>query len=261
LKRLQRRAASCGAEHLRQTAISIDAFEIDRASEEAQQLVALVEGKAGPRLARVTTLLDRILLLRSAWAPGLRFVGAQASVRGEALDRYSMSFGGCALSVENAFVACLGEAAERLSQVERTGDVRFTAPLSGLDHVPDELALFARQVLAFSGRTDAESCDWLEALDLARVTEVVRSCPPWMFSPCDCTRCRARRLKKQTRASLFTSNTPYSSQSNASMMAGETQSEASAMFGPLRSECGVVEKVLVRSAASAIMLPSGLALP
>jgi ribosomal protein S12 methylthiotransferase accessory factor len=146
--------------------MSFDLLEIDLGSDDARQLFASIRHRAGSDLAAIPALLDRIFQLRSEWAPGLCFVGAEARVRDGTGKWPPFSFGGCALTLEDALLSCLGEAAERLSQVERATDVRFTAPLPGLDGVSREVAELGSQVLVFSGRSEAETCDWVEAVDL-----------------------------------------------------------------------------------------------
>ena len=146
--------------------MSIDLLELDLASQEYKQTLASLQRRHGAPLARVTNLLQRVFLLRSHWAPGLCFVGAQARAHHADGETTLMSIGGCALSLEDAFASCFGEAAERLSQVERAGDVRLTALLTEVEgRVSDEVAQFARLVLGHSDRSDQKP-DWLAGVSL-----------------------------------------------------------------------------------------------
>jgi ribosomal protein S12 methylthiotransferase accessory factor len=147
--------------------MSIDLLELDLAGQEYTGLIAALQRQHGASLARVTDLLHRAFLLRSEWAPGLRFVGAQARAQFANGASELMSVGGCALSVEDALASCLGEAAERLSQVERAGDVHVTASLAEVgDRVSPGVAQFLRLVLGRSDSSDQVKVDWLAGADL-----------------------------------------------------------------------------------------------
>jgi ribosomal protein S12 methylthiotransferase accessory factor len=142
--------------------MTIDLLELDPASQEYKTILAAVGRRHGVPLARVADLLHRVFLLRSEWAPGLRFVGAQARAQYAGGTSQLMSVGGCALALEDAFASCLGEAAERVSQVERAGDVHLTATLAQVeDRVADGVAQLVRLVLAHSGSPDDQTVDWL----------------------------------------------------------------------------------------------------
>ena len=147
--------------------MSIDLLELDLASEAYRQTLASLQRRHGAPLARMTNLFQRVFLLRSPWAPGLCFVGAQATAHHVGGKKQLMSFGGCALSLEGAFASCFGEAADRLSQVERAGDVSLTASLTGVeDRVSDGVAQFARIVLEHCGSPGPMTCDWLAGVRL-----------------------------------------------------------------------------------------------
>lgn len=139
--------------------VEIGFLELDLAGVELRRLLDSV---AEPALVDVAGRLQRLFVLRSPWAPGLRFVGAQASPPGWT-GPFSLAGGG--MTVEAALTSCLGEAAERLSQVERPGDVALAAPWStARAQVPSAAAAVIAELLGRSGRT-GERLDWLQVRD------------------------------------------------------------------------------------------------
>jgi ribosomal protein S12 methylthiotransferase accessory factor len=92
----------------------------------AALLAALAE-RHGEALAHATRLPSRLFLLHSPWAPGLRFVGGEVdAARALNLPEHrggAFSLAGSGDRLEDALASCLGEGLERLSQVERPGDV------------------------------------------------------------------------------------------------------------------------------------------
>src|SRR5436190_17353908 len=100
-------------------------LDIDAASAEGAALIERVSRRHGERLARVVQRTNGLFLLRSGWAPGLCLVGAQAHAPGlpGATAQGMFNFGGCGATVEDGLVSCLGETVERLSQIERDGDI------------------------------------------------------------------------------------------------------------------------------------------
>jgi ribosomal protein S12 methylthiotransferase accessory factor len=102
-------------------------LDIDLGSAEGRQLLAAVAQAHGPTLAAGSALAARLFLLRTPWAPGLRFVGAEVDSP-PPHRRYHLA--GSGLTIEDAFASCLGEAIERLSQIERPGDVVGTGPIA-----------------------------------------------------------------------------------------------------------------------------------
>ena len=67
-------------------------------------------------------LASRMFLLRSPWAPGLRFIGAETRPQapdGDETEQVSFSLSGSGEGLEEAFVSCVGEGIDRLSQIER----------------------------------------------------------------------------------------------------------------------------------------------
>lgn len=138
-------------------AVTISSLEIDLGSADGADLMRAVS-RVSPLLARAQRLLTRAFLLRSDWAPGFRLVGAQTSYRG-----FSFNVGGGGESIERAMMSCLGEAAERVSQVEQPGD---TFHASDCDTVP--ISADARRLLdtlALNGHSAA--VDWSVGHDLS----------------------------------------------------------------------------------------------
>jgi ribosomal protein S12 methylthiotransferase accessory factor len=101
------------------------AIDFDSASGAA--LLAALAERHGEAMARAARLPDRLFLLRSPWAPGLRFIGAEVdAARALSLPEHRgrpFSLAGSGERLEDALASCLGEGVERLSQVERPGDV------------------------------------------------------------------------------------------------------------------------------------------
>jgi len=109
----------------------LEHLDIDLSRAPGKNLLMAVEMAAGPAIARAATILQRLFLLRSPWAPGLRFVGGEAASHSlvRSSDANSMlSLAGSGTKIEAAFAACVGEGLERLSQFERDGDVVRVAP-------------------------------------------------------------------------------------------------------------------------------------
>lgn len=145
--------------------VDIGFLELDLTGTEVPRLL---DGIGDAALATVAGRLDRLFLLRSPWASGLRFVGAQATPAGWP-QPFSLAGGGT--TIEGALTACLGEAAERLSQVERPGDVTATAPWAAVSgRIPPAAApAVALSVEALLGQPDrtGERIDWLEGQALS----------------------------------------------------------------------------------------------
>src|SRR5262245_66686088 len=94
-------------------------------------LLSALASRHGASMAQAAKLPSRLFLLHAPWAPGLRLVGGQAAPGRVLRDDmphppFSLapfSLAGSAETVEDALAACIGEAVERLSQLERPGDV------------------------------------------------------------------------------------------------------------------------------------------
>ncbi|BAT61471.1 YcaO-like family protein [Variibacter gotjawalensis] len=141
--------------------MAIASLDIDLTEGEGAQLAAAVV-RADPALAQAQKLLTRTFLLRSDWAPGLCFVGAQATYGNQ-----NFSVGGGGLSIERATASCLGEAAERVSQIERPGDVLHRgSDARVLDSTRGLIELIAPEVAS-------HDADWIAGVDLHGQTNKV----------------------------------------------------------------------------------------
>lgn len=103
-------------------------LEIDLTSAQGVALQRCVSEKYGPKITEAASLAERMFLLRSSWAPGLRFVGAET--RRASGEEVSFSLSGSGETVEDAFVSCVGEGIDRLAQIECPGDVTAIASLA-----------------------------------------------------------------------------------------------------------------------------------
>lgn len=100
-------------------------FDIDLESGPGAALLAALADRHGDALARAARLPSRLFLLRSPYAPGLRFIGGEVDPRRSLTSvpfQGSFNLAGSGDTLEDAFAACIGEGVERLSQVERAGD-------------------------------------------------------------------------------------------------------------------------------------------
>jgi ribosomal protein S12 methylthiotransferase accessory factor len=87
-------------------------------SEQADAFCSTLADGAGAAAA-LRRVLDGAFLIRSPWAPGLHYVGALLSVPASAhCGALRFSVGGAALDQRAAAWSCLGEAFERLSQID-----------------------------------------------------------------------------------------------------------------------------------------------
>lgn len=100
--------------------------DLDLASGLGAQLLREVEARHGPALAAAARLPRRLFIIRSAWAPGLAFVGGEADARDLDVlvpEHPAFSLAGSGDTLSHALASCLGEGVERMSQIERAGDV------------------------------------------------------------------------------------------------------------------------------------------
>ena len=127
-----------------------DYFEIDLASEQGLALLRSAADRYGEAIAHAAGIVSRLFLLRSPWAPGLRFVGGQTTPEGLADDGNpfeALSLSGTGETLEEAFVSCIGEGIERLALFERSGDVCARAALPELhDRVMPSLVPIIEQI-------------------------------------------------------------------------------------------------------------------
>lgn len=152
-------------------------LDIDLSSPQGQGLLAATAEQFGAPLAVAAQRLDRLFLLRSPWAPGLRFVGGQAVYEGgpDALcDRRVFSLSGPAESLEGAVAACVGEAVELLSQIEQPGDIARTAALDDVasDMIATAIGPIREQRAAASLAAEAR-LDWMAGRLLATSRDIL----------------------------------------------------------------------------------------
>jgi ribosomal protein S12 methylthiotransferase accessory factor len=143
-------------------------FTIDFASERSRQQLDAVAAKHGAQIAAAAAIPTRIFGLISPWALQLVFVGAeaQASQGGQLF-----SLAGAGLTFEDAMASCLGEAIERLSQVERPGDIAHaaTATTAQRNLLPQAAQLIERKM----PEKRTQTVDWLAAVELNSGREVL----------------------------------------------------------------------------------------
>lgn len=151
---------------------------IDLASPDGAALVGAIADRHGDALAQAATRLERLFLLRSPWAPGLRFVGAQArpvamamaapTAAGASDARISLAGGG--ETIEDAFVSCVGEAVERLSQFEHHGDGASQRIADANGHLSGAVAELVSRQCRQNGIPDTAVAHWSPARDIATGT-------------------------------------------------------------------------------------------
>jgi ribosomal protein S12 methylthiotransferase accessory factor len=109
---------------------------IDFDSTDGAALLAALTARHGEALARAARLPSRLFLVRSPWAPGLRFVGGEVDAAStlrlpaQGSDPFPrrLSLAGSGEDLLDALASCLGEGVERLSQVERPGEPLLQRP-------------------------------------------------------------------------------------------------------------------------------------
>jgi ribosomal protein S12 methylthiotransferase accessory factor len=126
-------------------------LEVDLTSEQGLALQRAVSDRYGPNIVRAAHLASRMFLLRSPWAPGLRFIGAETRPwppQGDGAAPVSFSLSGSGETLEQAFVSCVGEGVDRLAQIERQGDIATVASLPEVESQlpPDAAVAIARDM-------------------------------------------------------------------------------------------------------------------
>lgn len=135
----------------------VEVLELDPASPAGAALLRSTAERHGEAIARLAGRLQRMFVLASPWAPGLSFVGAQAS---SAVG--TLSLAGSGETLEEALASCVGEAAERLSQIERPGDVLSAPPsAASADMMPAARGLVEAQLCVLGPPEPA--VDWMRA--------------------------------------------------------------------------------------------------
>jgi len=136
----------------------IDVTDIDVGSGAGLALLAALAGRHGASMAQAAKLPSRLFLLHTPWAPGLRLVGGQADpgrILRDGVPHPPFSLAGSAETVEDALAACIGEAVERLSQIERPGDVFIECSLADAD--PPVIAVVASQIDELIAKSQTQS--------------------------------------------------------------------------------------------------------
>ncbi len=148
-------------------AFPLQLMPLDFGSEYGRRLSQLARRAAGDWIVSACKRFERVFVLRSPSAPGLAFVGAQATaypfdVSSPLATR--LSAGGTGGSLVEALTSCLGEGLEFFSQLEREGDVTHIGTPNDVRSVLDPgfaawLVEYQPDLLAASGRP----VDWLPA--------------------------------------------------------------------------------------------------
>jgi ribosomal protein S12 methylthiotransferase accessory factor len=151
--------------------------DLDLNAPSNEPLLSAVAAKYGNAIGQAAQSVERLFLLRSGWAPGLHFVGGQtppAQIDRRYGDLPPFSLAGAGEDPVTAFVACVGEAVERLSQLERQSDVRCTSPLSEVcSRLLPGLAALLSDAREESGFDESAKYDWVEGSDLANAMPVL----------------------------------------------------------------------------------------
>lgn len=139
-------------------------LELRRGSAEEAELLEAAAAAHGDWVFTAALLMARTWVMRSAWAPGLRYVGslAQAPDVDGASAPPSLSVGGAGLRLEDALAGCLAEAVERTAQIERDGDVVLSAPFKAV-RVPDQIGELIDLILARDPAAARVPIDWVRA--------------------------------------------------------------------------------------------------
>lgn len=146
-------------------------IDLDLSSDPGIDLLATLSKRHGAALARASGLARRLFLLASPWAPGLCLIGGQAFSEGL---QTSFSLAGSGQILEDALAGCIGEGVERLSQVERPGDVRVECSLGDADPqiMPSARALTA-EILARSQTGGSTPVAWVRGNYLSTGREML----------------------------------------------------------------------------------------
>jgi ribosomal protein S12 methylthiotransferase accessory factor len=146
-------------------------LEVDLASEQGRALLRAVSDRYGSQIVLAADLASRMFLLRSPWAPGLRFVGAETKPRvlnGGGSARISFSLSGSGEQLEEAFASCVGEGVDRLAQIECPGDVTAVASLPEIaDRVWPSIIEAIEQDMLNQALSETTPLAWTRARALA----------------------------------------------------------------------------------------------
>jgi ribosomal protein S12 methylthiotransferase accessory factor len=139
-------------------------LELRKGSAEEAELLEAAAAAHGDWVLAAAPLMSRLWLMRSAWAPGLRYLGGLATAPDVANQSGMppLSVGGAGLRLEDALAGCLAEAIERTAQIERAGDIVLTAPIDAV-RVPDQVSTLIDLVVARDPTAAGRPIDWLQA--------------------------------------------------------------------------------------------------
>jgi thiazole/oxazole-forming peptide maturase SagD family component len=135
---------------------------LDLFSRSGEKLLDSIAGLASPELIALAGRLARVFTIASPFAPGLHCVGGEIAICSDAAaaagaTRLSVAGNGHTLAM--ALVACLGEAADYLSQFERAGDIEAC-------HADrDQPHLVADGWIAGAVARADRDIDWVKAID------------------------------------------------------------------------------------------------
>ena len=152
--------------------------EMDFSSDAGRAILAHLRNTDAAALASVTEMTRRLFALQSDWAPGLHFIGGEASrsaQSGALSSEMNFSLAGSGSTAEEGLIACLGECAERVATVERDGDIAGTISLSEAKPqvMSSALCLIECLVEQQSGNTALIAVDWCRAHELASGKEIL----------------------------------------------------------------------------------------
>lgn len=149
-------------------------LELKRGSAEEAELLEAAADAHGDWVMAAAALMARLWLMRSASAPGLRYVGGLAEAPNAigASHGHPLSVGGTGLRLEDALAGCLAEAVERTAQIERNGDVVLSAPLQAVP-VPKQIGELIDLLQAHDPGAVRGTIDWVRALDTTSGTEAL----------------------------------------------------------------------------------------
>jgi ribosomal protein S12 methylthiotransferase accessory factor len=149
-------------------------LELRKGSAEETELLEAAATAHGGWVMAAAPLMQRLWLMRSAWAPGLRYIGglAHSHDMDAAPASAPLSVGGAGLRLEDALAGCLAEAVERTAQIERDGDVVLSAPLDAVD-VPDQIGALIDLLLVRNPAATRSQIDWVQARNVKTGAETL----------------------------------------------------------------------------------------
>ena len=146
---------------------SSDLLNLDLRGSDAAQLRAAIAHRHGANLADAIAILDRAMLIRSPWAPGLRLVGGILKLPNEPSGEVSArNVAGSGLSLEDAFASCLGEASERHAQMRPPRTIRTATLETPQSSCSEAIASLIRKLTAMSDDPVVTLYDALEGCSL-----------------------------------------------------------------------------------------------